>query len=214
MKGLLIKDLKLMKHQRQFLLVLLVFTGFFLITDTDFVVGYLTSLVTMFVLGTINYDEYDNGYAFLFTLPIDRRSYVREKYALLCLMNIASSIFACGLVYGYRVLTGTDPLAAELLCSAAAIILLLGFMVALLLPLQFKFGSEKSRMALFGIVGVTLAIGLAAMELLDDSAAAKALAGRLAENAVLLGGILAGSVLLILWISYKISVKIMESKEF
>ena len=45
-------------------------------------VGYVTFIFTLFTVSTISYDEYDNGYPFLFTLPITRRQYVNEKYVV------------------------------------------------------------------------------------------------------------------------------------
>ena len=46
-------------------------------------VGYVTFIFTLFTVSTISYDEYDNGYPFLFTLPITRRQYVNRKVRVL-----------------------------------------------------------------------------------------------------------------------------------
>ena len=62
MKGLLIKDFKLMKEQKNFLLIILIITiGMSLFTnDLSFALGFLTFIVSLFSLSTISYDEFDN----------------------------------------------------------------------------------------------------------------------------------------------------------
>lgn len=40
----------------------------------------MTMFGAMIAVGTLSYDETDNGLAFLMTLPVDRKTYVREKY--------------------------------------------------------------------------------------------------------------------------------------
>ena len=55
--------------------------------ESTFVVSYFTMIASMFVLSTISYDEYDNGYAFLFSMPFSRTSYVKEKYVFSILVG-------------------------------------------------------------------------------------------------------------------------------
>ena len=86
MKGLLVKDFKLMKGQKNFFLIIAAIaasTAFFS-DDTSFFMGFLPFILSMFALSTISYDEFDNGNAFLFTLPISRTGYTIEKYCLVC----------------------------------------------------------------------------------------------------------------------------------
>ena len=82
MKGLLIKDLRLMKNMGNSLaIILLVAVGMsFYISDMSFIVIYMAIIGTSFTSSTISYDEFDNGNAFLFSLPVSRKDYVLEKY--------------------------------------------------------------------------------------------------------------------------------------
>ena len=82
MKGLLIKDLKLMKNQKSFFMVMAVVGLIFLITwDAPyFAISYITMMFSMFAITSFSYDEFDNGAVYLFTLPFSRKTYVREKY--------------------------------------------------------------------------------------------------------------------------------------
>ena len=81
MKGLLIKDLKLLKGQKNFFVVLIVIAIVLSVSmsSPSFVIGYMTFIGAVFTLSTISYDEFDNGNAFLFTLPFSRMDYVIEK---------------------------------------------------------------------------------------------------------------------------------------
>ncbi len=47
---------------------------------TSFPIGFLGFVGALFSLSSISYDEFDNGNAFLFSLPITRKDYVLEKY--------------------------------------------------------------------------------------------------------------------------------------
>ena len=61
MKGLLIKDFKLMKNQKNFFFIMIFIAAAMLFAEFEstFVVSYFTMIASMFVLSTISYDEYD-----------------------------------------------------------------------------------------------------------------------------------------------------------
>ena len=94
MKGMLIKDFRILKYQGKtlFLMLLVVAVLMNLITDVGptFIVGYITIIFSLFTVTTVSYDEFDNCYLFLMTLPVTRKNYVNEKY----LFALLSIIFA------------------------------------------------------------------------------------------------------------------------
>ena len=83
MRGLLVKDLRQILQQKKFLVIMLLL-AFFLNMNTDgsFVFGYLTFVGAFLVLNTLSYDEYDNTLPFIFTLPVERKTYAIEKYEI------------------------------------------------------------------------------------------------------------------------------------
>ncbi len=91
MKGLLVKDMRMLLGQKKFG-ALIVFMTVVLSFNSDsyFVVYYLTFVCSFLAISSISYDENDNGYPFLFTLPIDRSGYVREKYLFGFILNLCS----------------------------------------------------------------------------------------------------------------------------
>lgn len=83
MKGLLIKDLKIILSNKSMFLVILVIMGMVAFTDvaiSAFVTSYISILFTTLVVTTISYDDYDRCISFLMTLPVSRKDYVRGKY--------------------------------------------------------------------------------------------------------------------------------------
>ena len=99
MRGLIEKDLRLTISRKQTLLIFFIMALVMGMTmDGTFIVGYLTMLGAILAVGTISYDEFDNGYAFLMTLPFERKTYVTEKY-LFCLCMEA--VFWCAGAFIY-----------------------------------------------------------------------------------------------------------------
>ena len=161
MTGLLIKDFKLMATQKNFFLViLLIAVGMISFTeDVSFPLGFLTFVLSLFTLSTISFDEFDNGYAFLFTLPITRVGYVLEKYCLGFLLGFSSWLLAtCLGMIGTVVRDATSP--TEIWQIAAMILPVMIIIQSLMIPFQLKFGGEKGRIAIIGAVGLLLVAGV------------------------------------------------------
>ena len=107
MKGLLEKDLRLMLSRKQSILIFIVASLFVAFTmDGSFVVSYLTMLFTVIAISTLSYDEYDNGFAFLMTLPFSRKTYVREKYIFTLLAEITAWVISVIFYYVVNMIKG------------------------------------------------------------------------------------------------------------
>lgn len=207
MRGLFRKDLCLMLQRSRAMLVMVgvgLIMGFS--TDGTFVVGYLTMIGAILGVGTISYDEFDNGYPFLLTLPVTRRDYVLEKY-LFCLASclvgwvVAVAVYAvCGIVKG----EGLEGVAQSLAFLPVAALL-----TAVMLPAQLKYGAEKSRMVLLAVSGGAIGLGYLVMKLLPE---AGEMAGQVSDTAF--GIVFVPVSLAALLLSIKISIGIMEKKQF
>ncbi len=108
-------------------------------------------MMAAFLVSTLSYDEMDHGLAFLFTLPIDRKMYVREKY-LFCMGGAVITWFIALILY-FAVLTvnHTQTLFEEEMLKGLAFLPIAILFLSLLLPLQLKFGVEKSRLLVIGV---------------------------------------------------------------
>ena len=217
MKGLLIKDLLLLKNQQRFfLLIFFMSAGMLLVgVNSAFVINYVTLIFTMFTLSSISYDEYDNGYAFLFTLPITRNQYAAEKYVF----GFVTGGSACIIVTVIAVIMnfvrgGAGTL--ELLITALLYLFMSLLFMAVVVPVQLKFGTEKGRIVLIFIIGIIFAAGFIVVK------AAKTFQLDLSTVVAALMSYAAGPVITVLllislaavFVSYLISVNIMKKKQF
>ena len=73
-----------MKNNKRILSIIFFTVIFLMITgiNSSFLMGYIPFICCTLTMGTISYDEYENGLPFLLTLPISRKEYVKEKYFL------------------------------------------------------------------------------------------------------------------------------------
>lgn len=218
MKGLLIKDCKLMKNNAMFLVIIIIMSiGFAAgMKNAFFAIGYATALISIFSVNTIAYDEYDNGMPHLFSLPVSRKVYVKEKYVFAILISVVGMTIATIISFGVSVFLkeqyGINEWIAILSLSMFVTILIQG----IVLPVRMKFDSEKHKMAmmvLFGalaaIVGITFA--LAEMFGIDLDALFDKLI--IARSGITFAVVLIIEMVL-LFASYKVSIRFMEKREF
>ena len=162
MKGLMIKDAKLLKNQGKLLAVMLVVVAGIMYFATDvnasFIVGYITIIFAMFTATTISYDEFDNCYLFLMTLPVTRKKYVNEKY-LFALISILIAWCVSMVLATVVELSGGDLLSwGEWIGGNLCIIFIAWVFVSVMLPLRLKFNAEKARYANLIAMGCILAV--------------------------------------------------------
>ena len=222
MKGMLIKDFRLLKNQGKSLLLMLLVVAIFMnfITDVGpaFIVGYITIIFSLFTATTISYDEFDNCYLFLMTLPITRKKYVNEKYVF-ALLSIACT-WVLGTVLGTILLLAQPAVemnAADWLGSCIGYIFAAWICVSIMLPIRLKFDSEKSRYANFIMIAVVFIAAFLVSSVIDYLPVSIVEAGKewfygLSAGGVL--GIAGGITAVAVIISYLWSQHIMAKKEF
>lgn len=166
MKGLWIKDLKLMTVQKKSLFVIfLVAVGILAFSeDVTFPIGYMSFILSMSAVSTISYDEFDNGNTFLFTLPVSRKQYTLEKYLFSIMIGILALICAVVLVMIITMQRGIlESKLEDILVTAAINIPALLLFEALILPFQLKYEAEKGRIAMIAAIG-TIAVIIAFLQ--------------------------------------------------
>lgn len=218
MKGLWIKDMKILKNQRSFFVVIAAVCAGFLLTGQSVfsVISYAAVMFSILVITTIGYDEQNNGMGFLLALPVSREMYVLEKYLLGLLLPVAaiaagavlSSLFSLMRSSAYE--TG-EGLSAMLVSLLAAVII-----QAVTIPIQLKFGAEKSRIAMLVAAGCMVLVGYIAISAVRwqgmDLEAASMWIAQASPVLFLVCG--AAAVVILMGISYLISLRIMKRKQF
>ena len=171
-------------------------------------------MVEMIAISTIAYDEMDHGYQFLLTLPINKKTYVREKYLLCAGGVVAGWVIAVCLYLASKVVRGIPVAVAEDMLTAAVILLIILLISFFMIPAQIKFGCEKSRILTLGMMGVIAVIAYLCEVVFGKERLYQALTVIDNMNVAVLAGSIIGITLLALFISYQISRRIMEKKEF
>ncbi len=217
MKGLLIKDIKLLKMQKKFFFLLIAIAVAMAIfaEDPAFLIGYFSIVMPLVAVSTVSYDEFDNGNAFLFTLPISRRDYVLEKYGFSIGMGLCAFVFAC--LLALTVGAFKDFLTAWTAVKASLPILaVMTAFLSLLLPVQLKFGAEKGRLIAVATAGGLFVVGVLCVKGLEWlNVDIMGVADRLIPDSLLLVAVfIVVLALLLLGISVSVSLSIVKKKEF
>lgn len=213
MKGLFVKDIELMKQQKQFFILVVVMGVILNLAggsgSVSFATGYFTIVTAIFAITTISYDEFDNGLAFLMTLPVTRKQYVAEKY----LLGAGLTAAAWGIVTIMGVICkGVAELQgclSETIIGSLIDIPLALLMLAVSLPLVIHFGAEKGRyiaMVMWVIIIAVVYVLIKTMGLSADAVGAWL-------NGLNRGMVLAGVVLFTVIVymgSFGIGVRLME----
>lgn len=214
MKGLLIKDLCLMKkHCRTHLIVILFFLIGAFITGETFLLTYPCVLAGLIPTTLLAYDEQSKWLSYSATLPYKRSRIVSSKYIIgfvLVLISVTLTALTALLYQQFRG-EGIDLSFLFVQFSASA---LCGFLMpALSLPFMFKLGVQKGRTAYFITLAVVFGCVTMIPLLLEDVA--------IPESVVTIGGklmlivpiaILPATLLLYVF-SCMIAAKLFEKKE-
>lgn len=216
MLGLLVKDLRLLSNQKQFFAVIVLISIFLVMSgqQVSFAVMYCTMIAIYFTISTISYDEYNNGYAFLFTMPITRKQYAVEKY-LFALVTGGVTWFVTTVAGFFYERMRDDLVASEWFMESASVFFILLVVMCFMIPIQLKFGAEKGRIALFVLVFAVMAVAMLVQKGFSKmQISMKWMDAFLNMNAT--GVMLFFGIVFILFvtISILVSIRIVEKKEF
>ncbi len=204
MRGLIKKDLLILKNSlKTFLLVLIVYGCMICMGTLD--IFFLPPFISvLLMISTFNYDNYNKWDFYALTLPDGRKNVVRAKYITTLLVVVVTMIFA--LVIGLLFLKKADYL--ESLTTCLSTFLGISFFEGILYPLIFKYGVEKARIAIFGLIFGLIIIGGVIFKFVDFS-----FLNNLAFLENYINYLILIVIFVILFISYKISVIIFNRRE-
>lgn len=219
MKGLLIKDFKLMFNQKNFFILIVLILGAtacFLDFDYYFLIGYFMFICSLFTISTISYDEFDNGNAFLFTLPFSRSRYVEEKYCFGILAGTCSWFLSFVITTIIQMINFNNFIFSDWMLSTLVMLPIMFVMLAILIPFQLKYGSENGRIAIIIFLGGGFVVCYLLANLLAQSQinfnSLISFINNVDPLIILL--IIFAICLAILFVSMKISKRIVLKKEF
>lgn len=217
MKGLIIKDLCVLKNQMKTLLLVLAFFIIFSIINEDatFILFLVPFYMIMILITTFNYDEFNKWDSYCNSLPLSRKEIVKSKYILFnatSLIVLILGIIASLIIPNFIENITFESIFASIIGVAFGICLV----ISLLIPFYYKFGSQKGRIMLFLCI-VILALLIGAITSLDifNNIELMNLINNLNNLSLGMFALLLIIVtVIIMTISYYISIKIYSNKEF
>lgn len=214
MRGLLEKDMRLLRTRKKGILIFLAMMVLLGISNGGtFVIGYGTMLFGILAVSTISYDEFDNGMPFIMTLPITGKDYVREKYAFcggLVLIGWIASVLI-GVIMG--MIHGELPELMQEWPEMISLFPLFWMLVSVLVVLELKYGVEKSRTVMMVLAGGVFALGMIGSDMFSKELPTIFVAiNRIPDLGILLG--ITGISALVIAATYVLSCKVMENKQY
>ncbi|RHR06693.1 ABC-2 transporter permease [Pseudoflavonifractor sp. AF19-9AC] len=211
MTGLVLKDILVLRKSLRTYLLFLIFYFIMALLDL-FSIAFITAFVQVIVMilpmSSFAYDEQAKWDRYAMTLPLGRRAVVGAKYIFVVLMILVAATFALLSCVALSI-TAAEPVEENLLSGVAS--LSVGLLaVELTLPLNYKLGAERARPFLFAIIFIPVILFVLA-------ARAGWLDGldQLSPDVVLpLLCLIPLLLLLGLPVSYLVSCRIVEQKEF
>ena len=219
-RGLLEKDFRLFFRQGGNLFLVLVFVALFFIltgkTAAAFIAMYIPSVLAIYSGNTISYDENGHGYTYLFSLPVNKKIYVREKYIFSFIMT------ACGwcigmICAGIMVLINPEEVFdLEMLAMELITFFVFQAIAGIMIAIRIRFEGEKGRIvlpiAILIIFAICYTIGSFLKANLELKESILNVIGGTGDLEIAIALIVLS--LLVWFISYIYSMRVMKKKEF
>lgn len=211
MIGLLIKDIfNLKKYMKQLIVSVILFIVLAInLKSTLYFTAMGIMLGAMMVINAMAYDENAHWDKYALTMPILRKDLVLAKYSLLVLTGLTGSLLtmASSLVLSFFLKL---PVTLELPLANASILLVMLLLFSIILPLIFKMGVEKARL----IMAAVFAIPTGLILLIANWVKKYNIPLPTDEQLKIAAYAAPVVVLIILFLSYNISLIIVNKKEY
>ena len=163
MSGLILKDfLILRKTLRSYLLFVAVYSavassGFW---SASFMGGFIIMMLAILPMNVFAYDKQAKWDTYGLALPVSRTKTVAARYLTVLVLTAVSVALSAALGAALSLLGRMEETFAEYLLTCTVMAVLALLTNAMMLPLLYKFGSERARMMLFGVMGTIVLVGV------------------------------------------------------
>ena len=213
-RGLLEKDFRLILRQGGNLFMVLALVAIFFTimgkTGATFIAVYIPSVMAMYSGNTISYDENGHGYTYLFSLPVNKEMYVREKYIFSFIMTV------CGWCIGVICAGIAALLNLEMLAMEVITFFVVQAVAGIMIAIRLRFEGEKGRIVLPIAILIIFAICYTTGSILKTNLEIKEsilnVIGGTGDLEIAIALIVLS--LLVWYASYKYSMRVMRKKEF
>lgn len=221
MKGLLVKDLRLMFTTKLvFVVIIMALLMSIFATDAPYILVLVGSLFSVSLVAmTCGNDEMNNVKAYLLTLPTSRRDYVIEKYLLTIVMMILSNVVMLTICLALAFKLGEPIDRLEIAINLGIGTIIGNVMAAAVLMLSIVFNSRIYRLvvAIIGGAVFLVAIGIKKFVITETFTMPQPILNAIEwmeQNPIGTIGIFNIATILLMVVSFVISLITINRKEF
>ena len=210
MLGLIKKDFLLIKANLKSMIIIFVIyimLAFQGTLDATFIIPLIGIIL---FLSTFSYDDFNNWNSYAVTLPNGRKNVVRAKYIASTIFMIILAVVAFSIGIGISYIKTNSINLDEIISSLMGTMLSIVIINSLLYPIVFKFGATNGRIILFAVVFGIAGIGTLIAQFIDMTPIINII--NKLDNYLLI--VIPIIYIILLGISYLISSKIYQNKEF
>ena len=216
MKGLILKDIYSIRiTQKTYVLLFLFLCVFGYLMKSPGYVGTMCIVVfATVVLSLFNADQYYHWDTYAAALPLGKRIIVRSRYMLIIVMTLGLAVFTEIMTGATAALLGMSV--SEQVISSVSMCMIIPIFSGIIIPVIYKLGVEKGRV-IFMMLFLIPFLALTLLKDLIQGTAVEKLLVNLQQNPngqVIIAGILLAVSILVLAVSYMISIRIYSNKEF
>lgn len=216
MKGLMLKDLYSIKITQKTYIILFLFLCVFgyMMKSPAYVgmmciVSFATSVLSLF-----NTDQYYHWDAYAAAFPLGKKIVVRARFLFVIIMTLIITLFTAVTTGVIALLLGMPV--AEQVISSVSICIIIPIYSGIIIPVIYKLGVEKGRVV-FIMLFLIPALGVTLLKDLIHGTGIESALHQLSQNPygqlIVTGTALVISIL-VLAVSYLISIRIYSKKEF
>lgn len=210
MLGLIKKDFLLIKANLKSMIIIFVIYIMLAFQGTFDVTFIIPLIGIMLFISTFSYDDFNNWNSYAVTLPDGRRNVVRAKYIASIILTVILGAVALAISAGISYTKTNSINLDEIISSLMGTMLSSIIIISLLYPIVFKFGATNGRIILFAVVFGIAGIGALIAQFVDTTPIINMI-NRLDSYSLIAIPIISA---ILLGISYLISNKIYQNKEF
>ena len=210
MLGLIKKDFLLIKANLKSMIIIFVIYIMLAFQGTFDVTFIIPLIGIMLFISTFSYDDFNNWNSYAVTLPNGRKNVVRAKYTASIILTIILAIVSLTIGIGISYTKTNSINLDEIISSLMGTMLSSIIIISLLYPIVFKFGATNGRIILFAVVFGIAGIGALIAQFVDTTPIINMI-NRLDSYSLIAIPIISA---ILLGISYLISNKIYQNKEF
>ena len=216
MKGLILKDIYSIRiRQKTYVLLFLFLCVFGYVMKSPGYVGVMCIVVFLTtMLSLFNSDQNYHWDTYAASFPLGKKMIVQARYMLVIIMTLAIALFSIVISGVTAALLGMSV--ADQVLSTVSGCMAIPIFTGIVIPVIYKLGVEKGRIVFMMLFMIPF-LALTLLKDLIQGTAVEKLLVNLQQNPngqVIIAGILLAVSILVLAVSYMISIRIYSNKEF